>query len=58
LSLSFSSLLAAIVSDLLGCHDHDLSGLSLVSLVLTAFCNPLDHSLHVDHHLPFPPSWL
>ncbi len=50
-----------IVNDLFGCHDFDLGGLGLASLVLISFivaCNPFGHGPHVDHCFLFPPSWL
>jgi len=46
------SLLVVIASDL------GLGGCHLAYLVLVATCDPFGHSPHVDHHLPFPPSWL
>jgi hypothetical protein len=53
--------LVVVVNDPLGCHDIDLGGLSLASFMLAFLvvaCDLLGHNPHVDHHLPFPPSWL
>jgi hypothetical protein len=58
---SFSSFLVIVANDPFGCHDIDLGGLGLASLVLTSLivaCNPFGHGLHVDHCFPFPPFWL
>jgi len=54
----FSSFLVTTINDRPDHHDIDLSGPNLASLVLATIHGPHGYDPHVDHHFPFPPSWL
>jgi hypothetical protein len=51
-------LLITTTTNRLNCCDLDLGGMSLASLMLIVIHDLFGCDLHVDHCLPFPPSWL